>query len=139
MSGREYFVDANILIYAHDVDEGAKHKTAKDLIQTFWDEPPFPSISIQVLQECYYNLIKKKIRPRVAFDIIDTYLDWHIIVNDKHLLSESMSLHEKLQLSFWDASIIAAARSAKIKYLLSEDFTHGQIIEGIKIINPFRS
>ena len=139
MSGRECFVDANILIYAHDVDEGSKHKIARSLIQTFWDEPPFPSVSIQVLQECYFNLIKKKMRPRVASDIINTYLDWHIIVNDKDLLLESMLLHEKLQLSFWDASIIAAARCAKIKHLLSEDFSHGQIIEGIKIINPFRS
>ncbi|MBI4309152.1 MAG: PIN domain-containing protein [Candidatus Omnitrophica bacterium] len=138
MTGRECFVDANIFIYAHDVDEKAKHTTAKDLVQTFWNDPPFPSISIQVLQECYFNLIKKKIRPRVAFDIVDAYLDWHVIINDKTLLSESMLLHQKLQLSFWDAMIIAAAKSARTKYLLSEDFSHGQIIEGVKIINPFR-
>jgi len=139
MFGRECFVDANILIYAHDIDEASKHKPAKDLIQTFWSDPLFPSVSIQVLQECYFNLIKKKINPRTASDIINTYLDWHVIVNDKHLLSESMLLHEKLQLSFWDASIIAAAKSARTKYLLSEDFAHGQIIEGIKVINPFKT
>ena len=139
MTGRECFIDTNVLIYAHDVDGGSKHKMAQNLIQTFWDDPPFPSVSIQVLQECYFNLIKKKIRPRVAFDIVDTYLDWPVIINDKQLLSESMLFHEKFQLSFWDALIIAAAKFARIKYLISEDFTHGQIIEGIKIIDPFQS
>ena len=137
MTGSECFVDTNILIYAHDIDEGVKHKTVKELFQTFWKDRPFPTVSIQVLQECYAALTKKRMSTRLVADIISTYLNWDVIMNDKPLLSESMRLHQKLQLSFWDASIIAAAKSAGIKYLLSEDFTHGQIIEGIKIINPF--
>lgn len=41
-------------------------------------------------------------------------------------------------LSYWDAAIVAAARALGCRELLSEDFSHGRIIEGVTIINPFR-
>jgi predicted nucleic acid-binding protein len=40
-------------------------------------------------------------------------------------------------MSFWDALLIAAAESANCTELLTEDLNDGQIINGIKIKNPF--
>jgi predicted nucleic acid-binding protein len=35
MSGKA-FVDTNVLIYAHDVDAGAKHDIAKSVLRDLW-------------------------------------------------------------------------------------------------------
>jgi predicted nucleic acid-binding protein len=42
------------------------------------------------------------------------------------------------RLSYWDAAIAAAARALGCQELYSEDMSHGQEIEGVTIINPFR-
>ena len=41
------------------------------------------------------------------------------------------------QISFWDGLILAAAEEADASELLSEDLSHGQLVEGIRIVNPF--
>ncbi len=48
-----------------------------------------------------------------------------------------MRIQERHLLSFWDALIIAAARQGGAKTILTEDLNHGQLIEGIRIENPF--
>ena len=41
------------------------------------------------------------------------------------------------QLSFWDSLIISTAEAARCETLLTEDMNDGQIIEGVRIVNPF--
>lgn len=38
--------------------------------------------------------------------------------------------------SFWDALIVAAAESAKCEILWTEDLNDGQIVRGVRIVNP---
>jgi predicted nucleic acid-binding protein len=40
-------------------------------------------------------------------------------------------------LSFWDGMIVAAAYSKNVETILTEDLKDGQVIEGIRIQNPF--
>ena len=40
---------------------------------------------------------------------------------------------------FYDSLIVAAALDAGCKTLYSEDLQHGQRVEGVTIINPFRT
>ncbi|RKY57399.1 MAG: PIN domain nuclease, partial [Candidatus Neomarinimicrobiota bacterium] len=40
------------------------------------------------------------------------------------------------QLSFWDALIIVSAERAKCRDIWTEDLNHGQIIRGVKVVNP---
>ncbi len=42
------------------------------------------------------------------------------------------------KLSFWDSLIISAAYSSKCKILMTEDLNHGQIINGVEIVNPLK-
>ena len=42
-------------------------------------------------------------------------------------------------ISHWDALIVAAALHQGCETLLSEDLQHGQIIEGVRVVNPFRA
>jgi len=46
-------------------------------------------------------------------------------------------IQERNLLSFWDALIIAAAKQGGAKTILTEDLNHGQLIEGIRVENPF--
>ena len=41
-------------------------------------------------------------------------------------------------LSFWDAMLWAVAREAGVTLLLSDDFQHDRILEGIRFCNPFK-
>jgi predicted nucleic acid-binding protein len=39
--------------------------------------------------------------------------------------------------AFFDANILASAKLAGCDTLWSEDMAHGQVIEGVRITNPF--
>ena len=41
------------------------------------------------------------------------------------------------QLPFWDSLIISTAEAARCETLLTEYMNDGQIIEGVRIVNPF--
>ena len=76
------FVDTNILIYAHDLDAGAKHQQAAELICQLWENGG-GVLSIQVLQEFYVNITQKIPQPisfATARGIIDTYRAWQVEV-----------------------------------------------------------
>jgi predicted nucleic acid-binding protein len=40
---------------------------------------------------------------------------------------------------FWDALILAAAKSLSCRFLLTEDLQAGQDFEGVLVVNPFVS
>jgi predicted nucleic acid-binding protein len=61
MSGKT-FVDSNILIYAHDLDQGKKHLIARDLL-TDMMRVKSGALSPQVLQEFYVNVTRKLAKP----------------------------------------------------------------------------
>ncbi len=52
------FIDTNVLIYAHDVDAGEKHRIAKAVLHGLWSDRT-GVLSMQVLQEFYINVTRK--------------------------------------------------------------------------------
>ncbi len=133
------FVDTNILIYAYDLDAGAKHKQAADLIRRLWENGG-GVLSTQVLQEFYVNVTQKIPQPiplAIARGIIDTYRAWQVEVNTIETVLLASEYQERNQLSFWDAMIVAAAVQGGATVLLTEDLNAGQLIEGIEVRNPF--
>ena len=133
------FVDTNIMIYAHDLNAGAKHIGALTIMETLWQQQT-GVISTQVLQEFYVNVtrkITKPLPPAKARSIVENYLAWHIESNSLEAILLSSEIAERYMLSFWDAFIITAARNAQAEKIITEDLNSGQIIEGILIENPF--
>jgi len=57
MNGR-VFLDTNILVYAHDLDAGMKHRVALKIVKDIWDKKT-GVVSTQVLQEFYMTVTKK--------------------------------------------------------------------------------
>ena len=133
------FVDTNILVYAHDLDAAVKRKTAQKILSDLWENET-GTISIQVLHEFYITVTRKIQKPlsiAIAKGIIENYLTWPLIINDEKTMMRATEIEERYLLSFWDALILAAASQAKAGILLTEDLSHDQEIEGIRIVNPF--
>ena len=42
------------------------------------------------------------------------------------------------ELSFWDSAIVAAALALGCDRVYTEDLTHGQMVDGLAIVDPFR-
>lgn len=138
MSGKR-FVDTNILIYAHDLDAGGKRERAAAILRDLW-ETGTGVISIQVLQEFHVNVTRKiprPLSPSTARGLIGSYRAWHVETPTVATVLQASEIQEKNQLSFWDAMILATAVQGNAEVLLSEDLNHGQVIEGVRIENPF--
>jgi len=56
---------------------------------------------------------------------------------DERTLERSWRIQERYQLSFWDALVVAAAKAASCRYLLTEDLQAGQDLDGLVVVNPF--
>lgn len=137
MSDR-YFVDTNILMYAHDTAAGAKHEHAQALVQDLWRDRS-GVVSTQVLQELCVNLRRKAKRPvdlRKAREILTDYLAWDVVTNTGESILEALDVQERFQISFWDALILQAAESSGAKILYSEDFSDGQSYGAVRVVNP---
>ena len=133
------FVDTNVLIYAHDLDAGLKHDRAALIVADLWEKEN-GIISVQVLQEFYVNVTRKITRPMTpaaARGIIRNYLAWRVEPNEPSAVLLASEIGERNRISFWDALIVASAARSGADRILSEDLNHGQVIEGIRIENPF--
>ncbi len=139
MTGDRVFVDTNILVYAHDLDAGEKHRIARELLIDIWGHRS-GILSVQVLQECYVTLTRKILRPLSRGEvrsILQDYLSWQVELIEPEAVLTASRIEEECRISFWDALIITAALKGKASKILSEDLQSGQVIEGITIKNPF--
>ena len=137
----KYFVDTNILMYAHDTSAGEKHERARALVEELWRERT-GVLSTQVLQELSVNLRKKVRRPldaKATRDVVADYLTWHVIVNGGDSILEAIDLESRYQISFWDALVIQAAQLSGAEVLYSEDLSDGQTYGSVQVINPLRA
>jgi predicted nucleic acid-binding protein len=139
MPGGRVFVDTNVLVYAHDRDAGQKYEIAQRILLELWDRRS-GVLSIQVMQEFYVIATRKILHPLPAAKVIrilKDYCAWPIEVNNPLSIFKACGIEEKYKISFWDALIVAAASNAGAEKILTEDLQPGQIIEGLKIENPF--
>jgi predicted nucleic acid-binding protein len=140
MSAR-FFVDTNILMYAHDTSTGAKHERAMALVERLWRDRT-GVVSTQVLQELSVNLRRKASRPldaKATRDIVADYLTWHVVVNGGESILEAIDLETRYQISFWDALVVQAAEASGAEILYSEDLSDGQTYGSVRVANPLRA
>jgi predicted nucleic acid-binding protein len=133
------FVDSNILIYAHDSDSGARQRQAAGWLKKLWQSQT-GRLSVQVLQEFYVNVTRKirvPLAKPTARDIVRNYGSWVHSETTPATVVRASEISEVSKISFWDGMIIAAAEQSGASELLSEDLNHGQMVVGIRIVNPF--
>jgi predicted nucleic acid-binding protein len=102
------FVDTNILVYAHNVDAGAKNSVARELVADLW-ESRSGILSTQVLQEYFVAMTKKVANPIKVAEArrsLRNYCAWEVIVNDSQIILQATEIQEAHRLSFWDSLIV---------------------------------
>ena len=136
----KYFVDTNILLYAHDPSTGAKSDRARHLIENLWQTRQ-GVLSTQVLQELCVNLRRKVTRPLPVNEIqqlIQDYLSWEVIVNTPQSTIQALEIELRYKISFWDALVVNAAETAGAAVLYSEDLANGQRYGSVRVMNPLK-
>ena len=139
MSGK-FFVDTNILVYAHDLTQGVKHERAQALVETLWESGD-GVLSTQVLGELCINLRRKSGRPLSIEEtrkLIEDYSRWDIVVNTAESVLQALDFESRYQISFWDALIVQAAARCDAAIIYSEDLSDGQNYGAVRVVNPLR-
>lgn len=139
MSKSRYFLDTNVLVYALDGQDAEKQKKARELLRE-GARAGNAVISTQVLQEFYVVATRKLgVDSLLAKNLVDSFGRLETVSVDLELVKEGIECAILSQLSLWDGLIVAAANTAKCDRVMTEDLSHGQVIRGVRIENPFRS
>jgi predicted nucleic acid-binding protein len=131
------FVDTNVLIYAMDDADPEKQEAARAWRTQLWKSRR-GRISFQVLQEFYVKATQKRPSARQeARSEVRDLLAWRPITVDDAILERGWQIQDRYQLSFWDSLIVAAAKAASCRYLLTEDLQPDQDLDGLLVVSPF--
>lgn len=132
------FLDTNILLYAisRAPAEAFKRSRALELLDADdW------VLSVQVLQEFYVQATRPakadRITPEQAVGLVEAWLRFRVQDITVSILLAALRTSTRFQLSYWDAAIIEAARTAGCSEVYSEDLSAGRDYGGIVIVNPF--
>ena len=135
------FVDTNVLVYARDASEPDKQPVAMNWLEALWSTRA-GRLSVQVLQEYYVTVTAKLdpgLEPREARADVRRLGVWDPLPIDLSLQEDAWDVQDRYGLSFWDATIVAAARRLGCRNLLSEDLQAGQDLDGLVVVDPFAS
>ena len=133
------FLDTNILLYSISQDpvESGKRDRAIALL-----EDDSNTLSIQVLQEFYVQATRASradaIAHELAAGLIETWLRFRIQDMNLAVLKWALRIRQTHGFSFWDSAILAAALALGCDRVYTEDLAHGQVVEGLTVIDPFR-
>lgn len=131
------FFDTNVIVYADAADEPAKQRRAIQLIKTH-RAAATAVLSTQVLQE-YVNVALRKLRLPVPLirERLGLYGRFDLVPATPEVMEGALALHVLHGTSFYDALILQAAIASGCSVLFSEDLQDGEVIGGVKIVNPF--
>lgn len=132
------FVDTNVLIYAVSIlpEDADKRRRALELLRG-----SDLALSVQVLQEFYHQATRPTRPGRMTHDdalaFLGALLRFPVQAMTLELFREAVSISQRFGLSYWDGAILAAARASGCDAVYSEDLSHSQDYDGIRVINPF--
>ncbi|MCX8103544.1 MAG: PIN domain-containing protein [Candidatus Bipolaricaulota bacterium] len=133
-----FLIDTNVLAYAYDRSEPAKQAQALALLDRVVS---VSALSTQILGEFFIVLTRKLPKPfppKIAKERVESYLRaWPVLPMTPLIVHEAMRGVIEHGFSYWDAQVWATARLNQIPIVLSEDFSHGRFVEGVRFLNPF--
>lgn len=132
------FLDSNVFVYMFTGDD--RRAVAREIV-AYARESSTSHVSFQVVQETL-NVLTTKItvglRPEDATEFARaTLLPIWTVMPSLALYEAGLRLKERYGFHFYDSLIVAAALEAGCDRLISEDFQHGQRIDGLTVYNPF--
>lgn len=136
------FLDTNIFVYQLDVGADPRKQATADGIVRDALLTQDGCVSFQVVQECL-NVVTTKARKTLTASQAQSYLDAVLapllqVGASVDLFRRALDVRTRWQFGFYDSLIVAAALTAGCTRLLTEDLQHGQRIEQLTIVDPFR-
>jgi predicted nucleic acid-binding protein len=134
MTGK-HLVDTNLLVYAYDRSESEKQAKAVELLDELVKNGT-GILSPQILSE-FYNVVTRKLAapltPQEAYTSISNYIrSWNIVDLTSLVVLEAARGVRDHKLPYWDSLVWATAKMNQIPIVLSEDFSHNSVIEGVR-------
>lgn len=135
------FVDSNVLVYRRDASEKTKQPQAAAWIEHLW-RARTGRLSVQVLEE-YYQVVTRRLKPGLpvheARQEVRELTTWRPVPMDAEVVSGAWEIEDRFGFSFWDALIVSAALRAGCSRLLTEDLQAGLDLDGVLVVDPFRT
>jgi predicted nucleic acid-binding protein len=134
-----HFLDTNILLYS--ISRNPAESFKRDRALALLDDDS-GALSIQVLQEFYVQATRASradaVPHELAVGLIEAWSRFRIQAMTLPVLSAALRIRKTQGFSFWDSAIVAAALALGCDRVYTEDLAHGQVVEGLAIIDPFR-
>jgi len=133
-------IDTNVLIYASDPSEIIRQDQALRILKHL-ETARLGRLSVQCLAE-FMNATTRSRRTlytqEEAIQQLERLLRAYPIFDLTPLIVlEAARGVRDYGLSYYDAQIWAAARLNQVTVVFSEDFSDGQVLEGVRFVNPF--
>lgn len=131
------FVDSNVVVYSLDSRDPRKKAACLAWLKALGAKNAL-TLSPQVCAEVRSVAVRKlKIASKTANEAVRALLPWCTAPLSAAEVEAAFELSERWNLSWWDALILASAKSAGCTHLLTEDAQSAPLIEGVRIIDPF--
>ncbi len=130
------FIDTNIWVYAHlEAPGDRRHRIAYDLVTALVDGV----ISPQVTAEYYAVMLRAGREDAWIQDNLSLMLEYaRCQPHDERLIRRSWGIRNRYGFSPWDCQILAAALESGCSTLYTEDLQHGQRVDGLTVVDPFK-
>ena len=133
------FLDTNVLLYADDLDAGPKRETARAILRAAYRERN-GVLSTQVLSEYFVNATRKLgIAAEAVRARIEVLLSLDVARIEPATILDAVDLHRLHAFSLWDCLVLECAAAAGCSVVDTEDLTHGQVVRGVEVVDPFRT
>lgn len=136
----KFFIDTNIFIYSFDHSDEDKMNRALAIINEA-NISGKGMISWQVIQE-FLSAASRKFTKTFTTNDMAKYLRKILnplcqIYPDVNLYQDALEIMDSTHYGFYDSLILASAVKGECSMLYSEDFQEGQVIKGVRVVNPF--
>lgn len=132
-----FSIDANILVYSFQTNS-EKASIADRLMFAALGSDCL--LTNQAVGE-FFNVVRKRLPDRLA-EARAAVESWSVVfpvaATTTGDLVEASLLAQRHKLQFWDSVILVVAGGAGAECLLSEDMQDGTIVNGVRLINPFK-
>ena len=135
-----FFLDTNVLVDAYDPADASKRTRAMTVLTRLGAQQR-GALSAQVLSE-FVVTVTRKITPPLTLEeaeqrVINYMRSWRVYDLTARVVVEAVRGARQHQLPYWDSLIWATAKLSGAPTVLSEDFSDGRLIEGVRFLNPF--
>lgn len=133
-------IDTNVLVYLYDMGSPDKAAQAR-IVLDHLDLTRSGRLSVQNLAE-FFHVATRKIDPpltreKAMIQISHFCRTWPIFDLTTLIILEAVRGARDYSLAYYDAQIWATARLNQVSVIFSEDFQDGQVLEGVRFVNPF--